>query len=56
MTFDMERPPELRPTSKSESYSTPKIHEYGTLRDLTKAIGNTGNLDGGTGAQKRTSP
>ncbi len=35
-------------------YSKPKLTVYGTVRELTRAIGNKGNLDGGTGNRKRT--
>jgi hypothetical protein len=35
-------------------YTKPTLTVYGTVRDLTKAIGNRGNLDGGGARTPRT--
>jgi hypothetical protein len=31
-----------------KKYSPPKLTEYGTVREMTNAIGQTGQLDGGS--------
>ncbi len=35
-------------------YSKPKLTVYGTVRELTRTVGNKGHLDGGSGNTKRT--
>lgn len=36
-------------------YSSPKLVEYGALREITLAVGKNGNSDGGgTGANNKT--
>lgn len=37
-----------------QRYTRPLVKVYGTLTDITQAVGNTGNLDGGSGSNKRT--
>ena len=32
---------------KKKPYSAPQVTVHGTVRELTKRIGNAGNLDGG---------
>ena len=51
----MEKPrkPESEPEPK-EPYSTPKLMIYGTVEQLTKAIGAHGQLDGGAIPNIRT--
>ena len=35
-------------------YSTPKLHQYGNIREITQAVGNTGTADGGGPPKFRT--
>jgi hypothetical protein len=35
-------------------YKTPALVRWGTLRDITRAVGNRGASDGGHKSQKRT--
>lgn len=43
-----------RETSPAKKpYSTPVLVTWGTLRDITQAVGATGNSDGGKGKQPR---
>jgi hypothetical protein len=53
MTADVDdkKPTEKKPAKKP--YEPPKLKEWGTLRDLTKAVGWSGNEDGGKGKQPR---
>ena len=37
-----------------KKYDSPKLHEYGNIREITLAVGNTGNTDNGTGKNKKT--
>lgn len=37
------------------SYEAPELVRWGTLQDLTQAVGNRGASDGGRKNQKRTS-
>jgi hypothetical protein len=39
---------------KKQLYSKPVLMRYGSLADLTMAVGNTGNADGGTGGSMKT--
>jgi len=41
--------------SAKKTYHAPQLHVYGNISELTKAVGNMGNLDGGSGSMKRTS-
>jgi hypothetical protein len=38
-----------------KAYETPALVRWGTLREITRAVGNMGASDGGTKNQKRTS-
>jgi len=42
-----EQPPAKKP------YSAPVLVTWGTLRDITQAVGGAGNPDGGKGKQPR---
>jgi len=37
---------------RKEAYFTPKLTIYGTIEELTKSVGNTGSLDGGSVTNK----
>jgi len=39
---------------RKEVYFTPKLTIYGTIEELTKAVGTTSSLDGGTSPKIRT--
>jgi hypothetical protein len=42
-------------TKTKKPYTTPSLVEWGTLRDLTQAVGSVGSSDGATkGAHRRT--
>ncbi len=41
---------------RREVYFTPKLTIYGTIEELTKAVGSTGPLDGGTNPRTRSQP
>lgn len=43
------------PPEPKKPYSTPVLTVYGTVRDLTKAVGNRRSKDGGKGNTSRTS-
>lgn len=49
--------PEASPPGSSEAtkrpYTPPVLIEWGTLRDITEAVGWTGASDGGKGKQPR---
>jgi hypothetical protein len=49
----MDRPTNAKPEPK-EPYSTPELTIYGTIEELTKAIGAHGSGDGGSFPQDRT--
>jgi hypothetical protein len=40
--------------SAKKNYAKPALTEYGTIRDLTKQVGQTGPLDGGSGLMTRS--
>lgn len=48
-------PPEagVLPAGKKRPYAPPVLIEWGSLRDITQAVGNSGNNDGGKGKQPR---
>jgi hypothetical protein len=37
-------------------YSAPRLVTYGDVREITQAVGNMGNEDGGAGATSKTQP
>ena len=39
---------------RKEVYFTPKLTIYGTIEELTKAVGNTGSNDGGSAPKTKT--
>jgi len=44
------------PVAGKRAYTAPMLQRFGTLKELTRSIGNKGNKDGQqTGNQKRTS-
>ena len=56
-----EENPDTKPTlrvenSPKKSYTKSTLTVYGTIRDLTKAVGNTSQLDGGSGMTKTQLP
>lgn len=38
--------------SSRKSYATPKLVDYGNLREITRALGTVGKNDGGGGKDK----
>ena len=40
--------------SAKKSYTKPTLTTYGTIRDLTKIVGNAGSGDGGSGLKGKT--
>jgi hypothetical protein len=40
--------------SAKKNYAKPTLTEYGTIRDVTKQVGQTGPLDGGSGLMVRS--
>lgn len=40
--------------TKKRNYHTPKMFIYGDIREITRAVDNMGNADGGTGATNKT--
>jgi hypothetical protein len=49
--LEMNRPTKPEP---KESYSTPKLTIYGTIEQLTEAVGMRGSTDGGNPPTNRT--
>jgi hypothetical protein len=49
----MDKP--AKPETK-KPYSKPTLSDYGTVRELTKTVGFSGNADGGRTGRNRTSP
>jgi len=45
MQSSNQKPAELQ----TKPYSPPKLIQYGDIKEVTRAAGNMGNLDGGTG-------
>ena len=41
--------------AKKKTYEAPALIRWGTLRDITQAVGNRGASDGGSKRDKRTS-
>jgi hypothetical protein len=39
---------------RKEAYFTPKLTIYGTIEELTKAVGIHGSTDGGTSSNNKT--
>ena len=39
----------INQTTKKKRYDRPKLIIYGNINQLTKAVGNKGNRDGGSG-------
>jgi hypothetical protein len=37
-----------------KAYRAPELRRYGTLAEVTATVGNTGNMDGGTGQMNQT--
>lgn len=46
--------PQNRPGNTKRPYVKPTLVRHGSLREVTLAVANTGNSDGGTGNVKRT--
>jgi hypothetical protein len=42
-----------QPSSQKKSYQAPTLLRWGTLRDMTLAVGSTGGKDGGKGKRPR---
>ena len=52
--MSLEKAP-MRPAAKEKkTYSTPRLEVYGTLKEITKAVGNKGSSDGGVPPMFRT--
>ncbi|TAJ89215.1 hypothetical protein [Reyranella sp.] len=45
--------PLAEPASQKRSYSPPVLVTWGTLLDITQAVGSSGRRDGGRGKQPR---
>lgn len=39
---------------EKKAYQSPRLVTYGAIREFTQAVGKTGNLDGGTGKQRKS--
>jgi hypothetical protein len=39
-----------------KAYTTPVLHVYGDVSDITRNVGKTGKLDGGSGNDKSSKP
>jgi hypothetical protein len=39
-----------------KSFHQPKLVAYGNIREITQAVGNKGNKDGGSGMTQKTQP
>ncbi len=50
MSDEPKTPP---PAPKKKPYSPPVLTSWGSLRDITQAVGYSGNDDGGKGKQPR---
>ena len=44
-----------RAEEAKKAYEAPTLVRWGTLREITQAVGNKGASDGGSKSQKRTS-
>ena len=42
------------PKSEKKPYQSPILIDWGTLENMTQAVGNAGKSDGGHGARSRT--
>ncbi len=47
------KPTEKKPTKKV--YQTPQLEDYGTIKEITQAVGQHGADDGGGPPNKKTS-
>ena len=47
---------EQRDENSKKVYEKPALVVYGDIREITQAVGNTGNKDGGAGAASKTLP
>lgn len=47
-------PPVDNPGAQKKRYEPPRLERYGDIRQITQAVGHTGNPDGGHGAHGRT--
>jgi hypothetical protein len=55
----MDNSPTRKPITNDKAkkpFHQPKLIVYGTIREITKVVGNAGNMDGGTGMNQRTQP
>jgi hypothetical protein len=54
MSDPVDRPePRSAPPPARKPYSAPALVTWGSLRDITQAVGSSGNSDGGKGKQPR---
>lgn len=44
------------PRTSPLPYDTPRLSVYGSLTDITRAVGKSSNLDGGGGTMMRSAP
>ena len=49
-----DRTEEAKTEEAKKAYETPVLVCWGTLREITQAVGNRGGSDGGHGRNKRT--
>jgi hypothetical protein len=47
-------PKNMTPENRKRPYAPPVLVQWGTLRDITQSVGNTGANDGGRGGRRRT--
>jgi len=51
-----QRPSGNAPEQPKKPFEPPRLHVYGDIAALTRAVGKTGLSDGGKGASNRTRP
>ena len=57
MSDDQAQRPSSHPTPQPKKpFEAPRLHVYGDIAALTRAVGKTGLADGGSGNAKNTRP
>ncbi len=51
-----DRPPSPEKKKTKKPYRPPVVRVYGNIAEITRAVGKTGALDGGSGNAKKTRP
>jgi len=52
----VQHPPGNSPAQSKKPFEAPRLHVYGDIAALTRAVGKTGLSDGGIGSTKNTRP